>query len=361
MYLKSLTLINFKNYENAELEFSPAINCFVGNNGVGKTNLLDAIHYLSLSKSYFNNIDSQNIKHGTDFFIIQGTFVRKEAEEEIYCGIKRNKRKQFKRNKKEYQKLSEHIGLIPSVMISPADTSLILEGSDERRKFINAVISQYDKYYLDDSIKYNHALTQRNNLLKSFNKTGDFDQTTLEVWDDQLIQLGTRIYKARLDFIEKLLPIFQRYYDFISKGNEEVELVYSSQIHEGDFAALLENALKKDRILEYTTVGIHKDDLILNLSGYPIKKIGSQGQQKTYLVALKLAKFDFIKNVNGFKPVLLLDDIFDRFDHERVLQIIQLVADENFGQIFITDTDQERWKNILKDLKIDYKLFHIPL
>ncbi|MBN1187608.1 MAG: DNA replication/repair protein RecF [Bacteroidales bacterium] len=361
MYLKSINLLNFKNYEQAELEFSSKINCFVGNNGVGKTNLLDAIHYLSMSKSYFNTVDSQNIQHEKDFFVIQGYFEKDGEEEEIYCGIKRNKRKQFKRNKKEYQKLSEHIGLLPIVMISPADSSLILEGSEERRKFLNAVISQYDKKYLNNTINYNHALTQRNVLLKNFNRSGKFDAASLEIWDDQLIPLGERIYKCRKDFSEKLVPIFQKYYDFISKGNEKVALAYESQLQQDSFRNLLSASVQKDRILEYTTTGIHKDDLILKLGDNPIKKIGSQGQQKTFLVALKLAKFDFIKKVNGFNPILLLDDIFDKFDNERVTQIVQLVADDNFGQIFITDTDQERWDNILRQLKIEHNIFKIPL
>ena len=361
MYLKSINLLNFKNYEEAELSFSSKINCFVGNNGVGKTNLLDAIHYLSMSKSYFNTVDSQNIQHNKDFFVIQGFFEKDGEEEEIYCGIKRNKRKQFKRNKKEYQKLSEHIGLLPIVMISPADNSLILEGSEERRKFINAVISQYDRHYLADTISYNRTLAQRNILLKYFNKSRKFDAASLEVWDEQLIPLAERIFKSRQEFTKRLMPIFQKYYDFISKGNEKVALTYQSQLHDTDFRELLNSALPKDRVLEYTTVGIHKDDLSLKLGDNPIKKIGSQGQQKTYLVALKLAKFDFIKEVDSFNPILLLDDIFDKFDHERVKQIIQLVADDNFGQIFITDTDQERWDNILKELKIEHNIYKIPL
>ena len=246
-------------------------------------------------------------------------------------------------------------------MISPADSSLILEGSEERRKFINTVISQYDKQYLTDTISYNRALAQRNILLKYFNRSRKFDAASLEVWDEQLIPLAERIYKSRQEFSKRLMPIFQKYYDFISKGYEKVTLTYQSQLQQGEFRELLNSALEKDKVLEYTTVGIHKDDLTLNLGDNPIKKIGSQGQQKSFLVALKLAKFDFIKEVNGFKPILLLDDIFDKFDHERVKQIIQLVADDNFGQIFITDTDQDRWDNILKEMKIEHNIYRIPL
>jgi len=359
MYLKNISLINFKNYEQVDLEFSPKINCFVGNNGVGKTNLLDAIYYLSLTKSFFNSIDNQNINHTKDFFVIQGNYIRSEKVENIYCGVKRNKRKQFKRNKKEYHRLSEHIGLIPVVMISPADSSIITEGSEERRKFINGVISQYDNQYLDDIINYNRALSQRNKLLKDFAKNNNFDTETLEIWNEQLILPGKRIYQKRVEFINKLVPIFQKYYNYVSLGNEKVELIYESQLYSTNFKNLLKESVLKDRILQYTSVGIHKDDLFLKLEGYSIKKTGSQGQQKTFLVAIKLAKFDFIKELNGFKPVLLLDDIFDKFDTQRRKQIIKLLADNNFGQIFITETSKDRLESILADIKIDFRLFKI--
>jgi len=357
MFLNKLSLINFKNYEQLELDLSPRINCFVGNNGAGKTNLLDAIYYLSLTKSYFNTIDSQNIMYDKDFFIIQGEYERNETKENVYCGVQKNKKKQFKRNNKEYKKLANHIGFVPVVMISPADSSLIIEGSDERRKFMNAVISQYDVEYLDDLIKYNRALIQRNLLLKEFARKENFNKEYLEIWDEQLIPLGEYINKKRREFTTELLPIFKDYYKSISEGIEEVDLIYNSQLLDGDFRTLMNNAIEKDRILQYTTVGIHKDDLSLNIGNYPIKRNGSQGQQKTFLVSLKFAKFDFIKKVNGFTPILLLDDIFDKFDSNRVKQIIQLVADQNFGQIFITDTNRERIGKILKTLSANYKLF----
>ena len=359
MNLQDLSLINYKNYEEAELAFSPKINCFIGSNGVGKTNLLDAIYYLSMCKSYLNPIDSQNIKYNEDFFVIQGNYQYKDKIENIYCGIKRNKKKQFKRNKKEYPKLADHIGLLPVVMISPMDSNLILDGSDERRKFIDGVISQYNKQYLDNLIKYNRALMQRNKLLKDFFQTRTFDNDTIEIWDEQLIMYGTQIHKERVNFVEKLIPIFQDYYNRISGNKEQVELIYNSQLSDGDYKNLMQEALSKDRIVQHTTVGIHKDDLILSLGNHPIKKAGSQGQQKTYLVSLKLAQFDFIKQLSSIKPILLLDDIFDKFDRERVKQIVELVAENHFGQVFITDTHQDRLESILKDVNIQFKLFSI--
>ncbi len=359
MYLQELSLINFKNYSQIELEFSPKINCFIGQNGVGKTNLLDAIYYLSMCKSYLNPVDSQNIQYDQDFFVIQGNYLRQEKNEHIYCGLKRNRKKQFKRNKKEYPKLSDHIGLLPIVMISPTDNSLILEGSEERRKFMDSVISQYDKEYLDQLIRYNRALAQRNKLLKNFYQNRTFDKESIDIWDEQLITLGEKIYSVRVKFVEELIPIFQNYYSRISGNKEQVQLIYDSQIHEGEFRQLLKDAVDKDRIVQHTTVGIHKDDLVLTLEKYPIKKAGSQGQQKTYLVSLKLAQFDFIKQISGFKPILLLDDIFDKFDKQRVRQIIELVAENHFGQIFITDTNRDRLEDILDEIKIQHHSFVI--
>ncbi|MFC2152804.1 DNA replication/repair protein RecF [Bacteroidota bacterium] len=359
MYLQKLSLVNFKNYSQSELNFSPKINCFIGSNGVGKTNLLDAIYYLSMCKSYLNPIDSQNIKYDEEFFVIQGDYLLKDKNEYIYCGLKKNKKKQFKRNKKEYQKLSDHIGLLPVVMISPLDNSLIVEGSDERRRFMDSVISQYDKVYLDNLIRYNRALVQRNKLLKDFFQARTFDEDSIDIWDEQLIALGEKIHAVRVKFVEELIPIFQDYYTRISGNQEQVQLVYDSQLYEGEYRNILKNAIEKDRIVQHTTVGIHKDDLILTLEKYPIKKAGSQGQQKTYLVSLKLAQFDFIKQISGFKPILLLDDIFDKFDRSRVRQIIELVAENHFGQIFITDTSQDRLENILKEINIPHDIFII--
>ena len=357
MYLKKLALTNFKNYEFNELEFSPKINCFVGNNGVGKTNILDAIHYLSITKSFFNNIDSISIRHGEDFFIVQGTFIRNGNEDQVYCAFQ--KQKLMKINGKDYQKLSDHIGRFPVVMISPADSYLISEGSEERRRFMNKIISQYNPEYLDSVLRYSKALQQRNKLLKYFRSTGSFDNEALAIWDAQLIKYGTFIFGEREILVNELIPVFQEYYNLISSGKEEVKLVYRSHLSGGDFEQALRNVVTKDRFLEYTTVGIHKDDLLLEMNGYSVKSLGSQGQQKSYLVALKLAKFDYIKRKAGFSPILLLDDIFDKFDAERVEQIIKLVGNHRFGQIFITDTHKDRLQNILSAHNTDYKLFKI--
>ncbi len=359
MNLETLSIVNFKNYSQAELEFSSRINCFVGDNGTGKTNLLDAIHYLALCKSYFNSIDSHNIKHEEDFSVIQGGFSRKEKSESIYCGIQRNKRKVFKRNKKDYQRLSEHIGLIPLVMISPADNSLIMDGGEERRKFINNVISQYDREFLDNLIHYNRSLSQRNKLLKQMAENSSNDPDILSVYNDQMINYGEAIYKKRKTFIDELLPVFSRFYQYISAGNEKVELLYKSQLHDKNMKELLEESLYKDKFLQYSTAGIHRDDLEMLLNSYPLKKTGSQGQQKTFQVALKMAKFEFIRKASGITPILLLDDVFDKFDASRVEQIIRLVSENDFGQIFITDTDEKRIKNIISRIDIDHKIFRI--
>ncbi len=359
MFLQKLSIVNFKNYQQADIEFSPKLNCFIGKNGVGKTNIFDAIYYLCLCKSYFNIIDSQNIKYNEELSVIQGDFIMNGTKEAIYCGMQRNKRKIFKRNKKEYNRLSDHIGLLPVVMISPADSNLITGGSEERRKFINGVIVQFDKNYLEDLIKYNRLISQRNKLLKDMAVSGSYPDETLAVYDEQIVPVGERIYEKRVTFAEKLVPIFQKYYDFISLGKEKVELIYQSQLAEGDFAGQLKHSGEKDRFLQFTTVGVHKDDLILNLQGINIKRNGSQGQQKTYLVALKLAKFDFIKEINKIRPILLLDDVFDKFDESRVKQIIKLVSDDNFGQIFISHTSGERMRAVLKDISTEYRLFFI--
>ncbi len=359
MYLKKLSLTNFKNYDQTELEFSSKINCFVGNNGVGKTNILDAVHYLSLTKSFFNNIDSISIRHGEEFFIINGTFVRNGEEDQIYCAFQKQKPKVLKKNGKEYEKLSDHVGKYPVVMISPADSSLVSEGSEERRKFLNKIISQYDGEYLDSVLKYNKALQQRNRLLKDFKSAGSFDNDTLSIWDSQLVKYGTYIFKERETLVSELIPVFQDRYSMISSEKERVRLSYRSHLSVRDFAEALIGSVTKDRFLEYTTIGIHKDDLLFEMNGYSVKLLGSQGQQKSFLVALKLAKFDYIKGKSGCSPILLLDDIFDKFDAERVEQIIRLVGNQQFGQIFITDTHQSRLHEILTSHKTDYKLFRI--
>jgi len=354
-------LINFKNYDQANFSFCSKINCLVGNNGAGKTNVLDAIYYLSMTKSSLNPVDSQNIRYGTDFFVIQGEYQRDGVSESIYCGMKRGQRKVFRRNKKDYERLSEHIGLLPVVMISPADSNLITGGSEERRKLINEVISQYNHNYLHDMMQYNRALEQRNALLKKFAENHAFDADVLDIWTEQLASTGNRIYQYRAEFCRELIPVFQKYYDEVSGGGENVELIYSSQLHDRDFNALLNESLDKDRHLHFTTTGIHKDDLLLQMNGMPIKKSGSQGQQKTFLVSLKLANFNFISQHSRITPILLLDDIFDKFDALRVGQIIRVVSDRQFGQIFITDTGRENIEKILQQTDCIYQLHQLPV
>lgn len=357
MYLKNLSLVNFKNYREVELEFSEKINCFVGDNGVGKTNLLDAIHYLCLCKSYFNIVDSDAVRYESEFSIIQGSFVSGEKADEVYCGIQPGKRKIFKRNKKEYTKLSDHIGLFPLVVISPLDYELILDGGEERRKFMNTVISQYNHEYLELIIRYNKVVAQRNKLLKD--DLSRYDNETMDVYNHQMIEYGEKIFKFRKDFAEKLVPVFQKYYEFVSDNREVVELIYQSQLLEGDYKQLLLKSEAKERILQYSIVGPHKDDLILNLFGHNIKKGGSQGQQKTYLIALKLAQFDFIYSISNKLPLLLLDDVFDKFDETRVRQIIKLVSKNKFGQIFITHTNIERMNKVINDIEVDSRIFYL--
>lgn len=359
MFLKRLAVINFKNYQEAELTFSSHINCLTGNNGEGKTNILDAIHYLSFCKSFFNPIDSQNILHDSPFFLIQGLFSADEKEDEIYCGLKRNQKKQFKRNKKEYSRLADHIGLYPLVMISPADSELITEGSESRRKFIDSVIAQFNREYLENLISYNKVLSQRNALLKQFGNNRKFDRASLEIWDMQLIEYGKKVYKNRKDFIYSFVPIFQKYYELISGGREQVGIGYVSHLNENAFADVLEKAIDRDRAMEYTTVGIHKDDLEFTINGYALKKYASQGQQKSFLIALKLAQFDFIKNIKKVTPILLLDDIYDKLDDKRVRQLMELVSSDHFGQLFITDTHPSRLADLFYSGDTDFKMFKI--
>ena len=359
MLLKNLSLINYKNFESQNFDFDIKINCFVGANGIGKTNVLDAIYHLSLGKSYFNPVASQNIKHDTDFFVIDGTFEKNDREEKIVCSLKRGAKKVIKRNAKAYERISDHIGLLPLVIISPADRDLIIEGSETRRKFIDGVISQSDKTYLQDLIKYNKVLSQRNSLLKYFAANQTYDATTLAVYNEQLTQYGTPIYKKRAAFIEDFVPIFKEQYAVISGKNEEVSLVYDSKLHELDLLTLLKNNTDRDKALQYTSVGIHKDDLNFKIADYPIKKFGSQGQQKSFLIALKLAQFHFMKKIAATTPILLLDDIFDKLDENRVGHIIALVDNENFGQIFISDTHAERTENVVKNIHQSYKIFKL--
>lgn len=360
MHLKQLKFTNFKNYEEGEMEFSPKINCFIGNNGVGKTNILDAIYYLSFCKSYFNPIDSQNIRHHQDFFAIHGHYEQANGSvEKVQCQLKPTRRKHFKLNDKEYERLADHIGFIPLVMISPYDRDLINNHSDVRRKYIDGVISQFNGLYLNNLLSYNKALQQRNALLKSFAEKRYFEVSLLEMWDQKLNQLGTEIHEVRKEFVKDFLPIFQKYFNFISEGKELVGMEYISQLREESLESLLKNSLAKDRAIRYTSVGIHKDDLEFKISEYTIKKYGSQGQQKSFVVAIKLAQFEYMRLIKKQKPILLLDDIFDKLDSQRVEQIVKLVNEEEFGQVFITDTQQERIEHIFENNNMDHRIFSI--
>lgn len=359
MWLQKLSVLNFKNYSEAELNFSDTVNAFTGNNGAGKTNLLDAIHYLSLCKSYFNPIDSQQIRQGEDLFMIQGTFLKHDNNEVIYCGLKRSQKKKFKRNKKEYQRLADHIGLFPLVMISPNDISLIIEGSEERRKFIDNVISQTDGNYLDELIIYNRNLTNRNALLRQIAISGKYDPALMEIYDDQLIESGNRIFGKRKAFMQEFTGIFNKHYTYLCEDAEQVELIYDSPLFREDFGMILKKNLERDRILERTSNGIHKDELNFSIHGMVLKKFGSQGQQKSFLIALKLAQYTFLHKNKGFEPLLLLDDIFDKLDDARTTKLMKMVSDKDFGQIFITDTSRHRIEEIFKKIKVPVNIFDI--
>ncbi|QNK62366.1 DNA replication and repair protein RecF [Pedobacter sp. PAMC26386] len=359
MWLKNITLLNFKNYSDADLRFSKTVNAFIGNNGAGKTNLLDAIHYLCLCKSYFNPIDSQQIKTAEELFMIQGDFDRQEKNEKITCGVKKNQKKQFKRNKKEYDKLASHIGLFPLVMISPYDVTIIMDGSEERRKFMDNVISQTDAQYLDELMLYNRHLLNRNALLKQIAATRRYDPALLEIFNEQLIACGEKIFAKRKQFMVDYLALFNKYYQYLTEDAEQVELIYQSQLNETPFETLLLQTIEKDKILERTTTGIHKDDLIFTIRDTPLKKFGSQGQQKSFLIALKLAQYAYVEKYKGFKPLLLLDDIFDKLDEHRMHKLMEMVSHHDFGQIFITDTGRERVMNIFDKIKVPVTLFEV--
>lgn len=358
MILKQISILNYKNLEQVELEFSPKMNCFIGQNGMGKTNLLDAVYYLSFCKSATNPIDSQNMMHDKDFFVIQGVYVSESGDrEEVYCGMKRRQKKVFKRNKKEYSRLSDHIGFIPLVMVSPADTELIAGGSEERRRFMDVVISQYDKEYLEALIRYNKALQQRNTLLKA---EAEPDEELLAVWEEMMAMTGEVVYRKRCEFIDEFIPTFQTFYSHISQDKEVVNLSYESHAKHGSLLNQLKESRVRDRIMGYSLKGVHKDDLTMQLGEYPIKREGSQGQNKTYLIALKLAQFDFLRRTGSNTiPLLLLDDIFDKLDASRVEQIVKLVSGDRFGQIFITDTNRDHLDKIMQKIEGEYKVFGV--
>lgn len=358
MILQKLSIINYKNIPTATLSLSPKVNCLIGRNGVGKTNVLDAVYYLSFCRSAHNPVDSQIIRHGQDFFVLEAEYATDSGEAEvIYCGMKRGTKKHFKRNKKEYRRLSEHIGLIPLVVVSPSDTLLIDGGSEERRRLMDMVIAQYDHSYIEALSRYTKALTQRNAMLKMETEP---DAAIMDIWEEQMAVEGELIYRKRDEFVRELKPVFQAYYQNISSRHEEVGLEYMSHCTRGPLLEVIRRDRHKDRAVGYSLHGVHRDDLEFTLGGHSMKREGSQGQNKTFVIALKLAQFDFLKRTSSHTtPLLLLDDIFDKLDAGRVEKIVELVAGDDFGQIFITDTNRDHLEQILRNSSHDYKLFHV--
>jgi DNA replication and repair protein RecF len=358
--LKNISILNYKNISEAKLDFSKKFNCFIGNNGEGKTNLLDAVYYLSFCHSMFSNVDSLLMKHDTDFFMIQGEYLHDDGEtmEEIFASMKRGSKKQFKRNKKNYKRLSEHIGIVPLIIVSPDDATLISGGSEERRKLLDIVISQYDNSYINALNRYNKALQQRNALLKM--EDVEPDPTLMDLWEEEMAREGEYIYEQRNKFVEQFIPVFNRVYQSISGNKEEVTLRYISHCQRGPLLDVIRRDRMKDRAVGYSLHGIHRDDLEMMIDGYPMKREGSQGQNKTYVISLKLAQFDFLsKTTNATTPLLLLDDIFDKLDALRVKSIVELVSSDTYGQIFITDTNRDHLDQILSHSDAEYKIFHV--
>lgn len=358
MILSQISVLNYKNIRAANLSFSPNVNCLIGHNGEGKTNLLDAIYYLSFCHSSFTNIDSQVITHDQDFFVIEGNFLNETGDKEsVYAGMKRGSRKHFRRNKKEYKRFSEHIGLIPLIFVSPHDSALVDGGGEERRKLMDMVISQYDKRYLDALNSYNKALQQRNALLKMEQEP---DPSLMDIWEKEMAEKGQVVFEKRSSFVDEFIPVFQNIYKKISGERETVTLRYTSHGQRGDLLDVIQRDRLKDRIVGYSLHGIHRDDLEMQVGGYPLKREGSQGQTKTYMMALKLAQFDFLKRTaSQTTPLLLLDDIFDKLDAHRVEHIVDMVSGGKFGQIFITDTNRDHLDEILRHSGKDYRLFQV--
>jgi DNA replication and repair protein RecF len=355
MYLEQIAITDFKNIAAATFHFSPHINCIIGNNGEGKTNLLDAIYYLSMTKSYFGGGDLSVIRHGQSFFLLRGCFQHEEITSQVTCSVQRDEGKVIKHNNKACQRLTDHIGLFPLVMISPTDHALINESGEERRKYLNGLLSQFDKEYLNALLRYNQVLLQRNKLLKTPLNTDAMD--VLLTLNKQLGQRGQLVYERRKQLIENLQPHFQKIYAKLSKDKEEVSLSYQSDLDKGQLTDLLQQHFERDKILQHTSTGIHRDDLAMYLDGYPLRRTGSQGQQKTYLLALKLAQFDLLHRQKGFHPLLLLDDIFDKLDATRIHELISFVAHEPFGQIFFTDSNKVRLNSMVQELTGNYATF----
>ena len=359
VFLKKISIINYKNILDKEYKLDPKINCFVGDNGVGKTNILDAVYHLSMGKSYFNVKNDQLINRGKDYMLVDGVFELNNKNESIVFSLKIGEKKVLKRNGKPYKKFSNHIGLIPVVLISPYDNDLINEGSSERRKFIDSIISQNDKEYLINLIAYTRVIQNRNKLLKQYNRSVDFDLDTIKVYDDQIYKLSEPIFKARDKFIKEFTPLVLEKYKHISDDKEKISIEYKSDLINNHVENLIKDSFQKDVILQYTSVGLHKDDFVFNIDENRIKRFGSQGQQKSFLIALKLAQFDYLKNETGNSPILLMDDIFDKLDLMRVKRIVEIVNSTNFGQLFLSDTDKERIEKVLSSLNLSSKIFEV--
>ncbi len=359
MQLDTIKISNYKNISEAKLELSEKINCLVGNNGTGKTNFLDTIYYLTFTRSYFNHIDNQNIKYDESFFRLEGIFKKNDLKSGVVATFSSEKGKTISLNEKKHKKFSDHLGLFPAVMITPYDVDLIIGGSEIRRNFVDSIISQFDKEYLNLLINYKKALLQRNKLLKSFAEKRFFDKDLLEIWDYKIIEISPIVYKKRLDFINNFIETFANYYKKISETNEIASIIYKSELNDFKIDKILTENLQKDLALQRTTSGIHRDDLIFKLNDNLLKKTASQGQQKTFVTALKFAQCSFINTQTDIKPILLLDDIFDKLDTNRVQNVVNLVSDSHFGQIFITHTDKDKLETILKPSNVSHSIIEV--
>ncbi|TDB59107.1 DNA replication/repair protein RecF [Arundinibacter roseus] len=359
MWLEKLHLTYFKSHEEGSFTFGERVNCLVGENGSGKTNLLDAIYFLALTKSAFQNQDALAIRHDMDFLVLDGYFWEQARPLQITCSLQRGQRKVLMADKKPYERLSDHIGRLPVVLIAPDDTDLVREGSEERRRFFDGVLAQLNPRYLDDFLQYNKFLTQRNGLLKLFAERHALDEVLLETYDEPLIELAVRIHEQRQAFMERFLPIFRKHYAFLSTAKERVEVVYESEVGAADFPALFRKNRSRDLHAQRTGKGIHKDDYVFEIDGVALKKFGSQGQQKSFVIALKLAQYELLAEEKETKPILLLDDIFDKLDDKRIQQLIRLIDDGSWGQVFITDARPERSERILEHVKAEVRFFQI--
>lgn len=359
MILKKLQVHQFKNYTDRTFRFSPKINCFVGKNGIGKTNVLEAIHYMALTKGFANSLDKHNIQFNKDYFILEAIVEHNNQEDKVSCIVNTGRKKKLKKNEADIPKIADYIGYLPLVMISPYDRDLITESADSRRKYIDSILSQVDKVYLNTLMAYNKTLQQRNTLLKYFAKNHCFDKSQLDVYNYQLKDYASYIFDKRKQYVEEITDRFKKQYALISNASEDVNITYKSQLLVAPLDVLLDQNLDKDRILQHTSTGIHRDDLIFTINDNPIKRFGSQGQQKSLLIALKLAQYDYLKQQSGVKPLLLLDDVFDKLDEHRVKSIIDLVNSDYFGQIFITDTHKDRIENLLSKLEVDSNLVEL--